>query len=299
MKPSLPVRLIARLPFGRRLALRLYNRILIQFWPRHRVRTYFGAEMDCDVRDLIQATIIHLRAWEPKSSRLFERLLKPGDLAVDVGANIGYFTMLFARLVGQDGGVVSIEAMPRFAERVTAHLRINGFGNVRVVNAAATGEPGKVTVYEAPFTNQGRTTLRQELGFPAAVAVDGLPLTQILTAEELGRARLFKIDIEGAELPVMADLVNALDRLAPDVSIAVEISEPQDPAWREIFDRLARSDFQAFDLGNNYDWLELIDSPVLTPKVLEHFPDRQVDVLFTKGDPRRMFAPFEEFSLIL
>jgi FkbM family methyltransferase len=282
MMPSPPVRVIARLPLLRRLSMRLYNRLLLQFWPRHRVRTYFGAWMDCDVRDLIQATIIHLRAWEPKSSRVFEQLLKPGDLAIDIGANIGYFTLLFAHHVGPTGKVVAIEALPRFADRAQNHLRLNGIDNVRLVNAAVTGKRQKIAVHEAPATNQGMTTIRADKGFPAVATVDGLPITEILTPDELSRAKLIKIDIEGAEYPVMRDLTRALDRLSPDVSIAVEISEPQNPQWKAIFATMKSAGFRVFDLRNSYDWLELIDSGDSCPALLGELPDRQIDILFTK-----------------
>src|SRR3954451_11408449 len=96
MNPSLPIRAIRRLPFGGRLALRLYNRALMHLAPKRRVRTYFGATIDCDVHDMIQATLIHFRAWEPNVSRAAASLLRPGDTAVDVGTNIGYYSLLFS-----------------------------------------------------------------------------------------------------------------------------------------------------------------------------------------------------------
>jgi hypothetical protein len=90
--PRVFLKLISRLPFGKRTALRLYNRVVMHVWPRHRAKTYFGAEMDCDVRDMIQATLIHFGVWEPAVSNALAKRLKAGDVAVDVGANIGYYS---------------------------------------------------------------------------------------------------------------------------------------------------------------------------------------------------------------
>jgi hypothetical protein len=126
------------------------------------------------------------------------------------------------------------------------------------------------------------TTTRKDKGFPAGIVVQGLPIMQILSAEELESAKLIKIDIEGAEYPVMRDLTRALDQLSPEVSIAVEISEPQNAQWKAIFAKMKNAGFRAFDLRNSYDWLELIDSVDSRPAILGELPDRQVDVLFTK-----------------
>jgi hypothetical protein len=69
----------------------------------YRVKTYFGATMVCDPKDFVQHTVLHFGVWEPNTSAVIERLLTPGDVCVDVGANVGYDTLL-ARIIHERYG---------------------------------------------------------------------------------------------------------------------------------------------------------------------------------------------------
>ncbi len=248
------------------------------------MRTYFGAEIDCDVRDMIQATIIHFRAWEPNTSAILSRLLEPGDLVVDVGANIGYYSLLFSKLVGPAGHVIAIEALPKLAQVLAHNLEQNDVRNVRVVNAAVAGEPGEVVLYEAPGTNIGMTTMRADRSFPATATVHALPLDRILTADEAKRTRLIKIDIEGAEPPVVERLLDTLDLYSPDLAVAVEANPIENPEWVQLFVRFRAAGFRAYDLGNDYDWVKLMDGVDAEPKLVAALPAAQTDLLFTRAE---------------
>ncbi len=281
MRLSKPVKLIASLPFGRRFALRAWNRVLMHLAPRQQATTYFGAIMQCDVHDMIQATIIHFGAWEPEVSRHLASVIRPGDTVVDVGANIGYYSLLFAKAVGPDGRVVAIEALPKLGRAVEEHAVQNGIRNIRVANVAASSDVGQVAIYEAPPTNIGMTTTRSDRGFPAAGVVPALPLAQILTAEELDEVSLIKIDIEGAEVPVVRCLLDDWQRFPRLRSLVVEASTADNPEWQILFGRLKAMGFAAYDLHNDYDWLSMLNGERREPTSLELLPGIQTDILFT------------------
>jgi FkbM family methyltransferase len=282
MRPSLPVRLIASMPVGRRLLLRLWNRILMHFAPRREARTYFGAILDCDVRDMIQATIIHFGAWEPRISKQLSAIVREGDVIVDVGANIGYYSLLFSKLAGPGGQVVAVEALPMLAEVIHHHAQRNAAANVRVVNAAAVESPRNVAIYEAPATNIGMSTTREDRGFVQAAIVRGLPITDMLSEDELARVSLIKIDIEGGEAPVIRHLLDNIGRFPRSPAIAVEASVAEVPEWAELFERFLELGYRAYDLHNDYDWLALMDGDERPPTLLDRLPEAQTDILFTR-----------------
>jgi FkbM family methyltransferase len=283
MQPSRPIRIIRRLPVGKQLALKLYNRFLMHFAPVHLVRTYFGAEIECNARDMIQSTIIHFRAWEPNTSAILSRLVKPGDVVVDVGANIGYYSLLFSKLVGPKGKVVAIEALPKLAQILSRNLERNSATNVRVVNAAA-GEPGSVVLYEAPRSNIGMTTTRADRGFPEAATVQALPLEWILSNDEAAHTRLIKIDIEGGEVPVVERLLDTLALYSPELAVAVEANPIENPEWTELFERFRAEAFKAYDLGNDYDWMRMMAGVDAKATAIDALPAHQVDLLFTRKE---------------
>jgi len=277
-----PVSLIKRLPAGRDTALRLWNRVVRLRGPQE-VITYFGAKIICNARDIIQASIAHFGIWEPSVSRAFERFVMPGSVVVDAGANIGYYTLLAAKLVGPDGTVVAIEALPRLAAEVAMNASINGFTNVRVVNVALSDQPGELLLYEAPSTNVGMTTTKADRGFAATTVAKALPLTDVLSADELRRVSFLKCDIEGAEGPVMNQLLDGLALLSPDLVIVVEASDTKE--WDSLFERFRNEGFHAYQLYNelNTMWSDLLhDKAPQDWKSVSTKPKGQVDLLLSR-----------------
>ena len=271
------------------LAFRAYNKLLRTLKPEHRARTYFGAQVYCDPRDLIQRMILHFGVWEPDVSRAIELNLAPGDVFVDVGANIGYDSLLAARCVGRAGCVVAIEASPRTFALLKRNLDLNDAVNVRAVNAAVADRPGRLDLYEMSQYNIGAATTLASRGGTRLGSVDALPLDRILTAKEIARLRLIKMDVEGAEPPILNALLDRLALYPADMDIVVEASTHDGPeAWGAVFARLSEAGFVAYEIDNDYEieWYLAWRHPAPLRRT-DRMPDGQRDLLFT----RRATAP--------
>jgi FkbM family methyltransferase len=281
-------KICTNLPGGRYI-LGACNHVLGAVRPRRKERTYFGAVMECDSRDLIQARIARFGVWEPNISAAFHQVLKPGDTMVDVGANVGFHSLLAAHLVGPTGRVVAIEPSPLIAEHLERHRRLNGAENLRISRVAVADRAGELSLYAGPSYNQGATTSVPSRGQRPLTTAPALPLDEILTAEERSRVRLIKIDIEGAEAPVLHRFLDTLDLYSEQVSVIVEVS-PQDQSgssWPELFGRFCKAGFTAYAIRNDYDcWSYLRWTEPLTPTLLDSPPSQQTDVLFS-----RTYAP--------
>lgn len=226
--------------------------------PRRRVvDARFGARFACDSRDLIQRYISLFGVWEPHMTRWLRGRLGAGDTFVDVGANIGYFTVLGSRLVGAKGRVVAIEASPAFHDRVLQHVRLNGCDNVRAVNAAVSDSHKTLTFVLASSNNMGANSIVPYDG-PAESSFEmaARPLPEILDGDELASARVIKIDVEGAEGGVIRGLAPALGRLRPDVEIAVEVTPDRMAQLGDSIDELmattALHGFHTYRLPTDY-----------------------------------------------
>ena len=165
-------------------------------------RTVFGAEIQCSMKDIIQCYIMFFGIWEPNLTNFLERRLSSGDIFIDIGANIGYFTLLASRLVGKTGAVIAIEAAPHIFHALEENLARNNVQNARAVPVAVAAEHGTVGLYSGGIDNLGATTMIPTRGHgPVLLQVEADRLDKIVTPLELSRARIIKIDIEGAELP--------------------------------------------------------------------------------------------------
>jgi FkbM family methyltransferase len=166
--------------------------------------------------------------WEPHVTAVFRERLRPGDVCLDIGANVGYFTLLAARLVGPSGHVHAFEPEPTNADQLEAHIRSNGLQNVTVHRVAVGVESGTGALHQTrPASNPkawtliGRpdeTTEREGGGAPTMVTI--APLDAVVPLDDWSRVRLVKIDVDGAEVEVLASLDPLVARGArPDVVV--------------------------------------------------------------------------------
>src|SRR5205807_4493451 len=97
-----------------------------------------------------------LGSYEYTKQRLFERRVAAGDIVYDVGANVGFYTLLASVLVGPTGHVVAVESFPRNVSYLRRHLTLNGVTNVILVEGAAYDRSGVVRITDGPDNSQIR-----------------------------------------------------------------------------------------------------------------------------------------------
>jgi FkbM family methyltransferase len=189
---------------------------------RFRARTIHGARLQGDHRLIMPRCLYWFGVWEPLLSRWAQERLRPGDVFVDVGANMGYFSLLAARAVGPGGGVVALEPAPATLAKLRANVALNPDANVRTVQAAAGARQARVPFYRAPWNDAESSTVFRPRSEPAG-EVDAFPLAQLLSEAERTRTRLIKVDVEGAEWDVVAGLAPEVDRFPAEMEIVIEV----------------------------------------------------------------------------
>lgn len=187
-----------------------------------------GSRMIVDPTDLVGRIIALSGMWEPQVTGAFQAFLLPGDVCVDVGANIGYFTLLASKLVGPEGHVYALEPSTRIHAALRANLELNQVTNVTALRVAAGDVEGKAFLYEGPAGNRGATSLHQAKAVAGAevASVGTQRLDSLVRDEHVGRLRLVKIDVEGYEFEVLRGLEGVYLRGAHP-AVIVELS----PGW--------------------------------------------------------------------
>ena len=145
----------------------LYNQILQLYlnWRHYStvVKTNFGAKIRVRLPDLIQSRIFFFRTWEPQLAHFITDNLKHGDCSIDVGPNIGYFSLLASRLVGYNGKVFAIEASKLIYSLLLQNITLNDCTNIRSMNVAAADFDGTLSIYLAEDGNLGHSTTIKKL----------------------------------------------------------------------------------------------------------------------------------------
>lgn len=269
----------------------LWDRVVEPYlaWNDHPfvVRTTFGARLRGNTRDLVQQFIYYFGVWEPAVTGWIARQLAPGDTFVDVGANIGYYALLAAGVVGREGKVIAIEASPGIFRELEANLALNRSASVTALHIAAAAERGKLRLYRSSEHNIGETTSVAAPGFEPEEEVDAAPLAEIVPA--LAIARLVKLDIEGAEAGVIGSLRDYLPT-APArqewiVELHPELLAQQGRSAEEILRAFADAGFHAYRLENEC-WAHRYIPPLPEPRAPRFTGpvDEEMNLVFSRRD---------------
>lgn len=135
--------------------------------------------------------------------------LRPGDVFVDAGANIGFYTVLAGHLVQRAGQVIAIEMIPATSAILRAHVELNDLSSVRVVEAALSDVAGQELVASLPLEQHGQASITRTGG--REVRVRTTTLASVL--EGVDAVRLMKLDLEGAELLALRGAGVALEKV--------------------------------------------------------------------------------------
>lgn len=249
------------------------------------VRTQAGLRMQGNTVDVIQRYLYYFGIWEPDVTAVLGSRLREGDVLVDIGANIGYYTLLGARLVGANGLVVAVEPAPKIMSELTANIRANNLTNVRTRQVALSDHAGRLRLFDGPPDNIGHTSLVPTDG--PSIEVDVTTGAELLADIDPGRIRLIKVDVEGAELEALKGLVPVLER-AERADVLLEVSSRHMPGGRaavdEIFAIMGDLGFAAYQVHNAYEEQRYLSrAPIEPPAPLHELGDVDLaDIWFTR-----------------
>jgi FkbM family methyltransferase len=155
-----------------------------------------------------------LGSYESEKQKLFESKVRPGDTVFDIGANVGFYTLLASDLVGDAGYVYAFEPVPRNIEFLHEHLRLNRVGNVEVIESAVSDRSGDTYFDDTPGSAMGHLAAKGRLKV-RTVSIDALGSE--------GKAlppNCMKIDVEGDEFLVLSGAKSTLKDYHPIIFLA-------------------------------------------------------------------------------
>lgn len=238
-------------------------------------------QMDIDPNSIPDMSVMHYTQQglpcEPETCYVMLRALKLGDVAIDGGANVGFFTLLMSKLVGPTGTVLAFEPGEANLERLRLNLTLNQCQNVRVITCPLSDRSDDVPYFA--YQDGGINSLwKREVGDVPTM----IPATTIDYEREFVNAvpRLIKLDIEGAELKALRGASYTLYKHRP--ILITELNETAlaraGASVAEIRDMLRR--FDCFGLSTT-----------------GHFPTyipRDVELSITRENTNVMFARMDQ-----
>ncbi len=185
--------------------------------------------------------------YQPHVLREMRRFVAPGGVAYDLGAHIGYFTLILSRLVGTQGSVFSFEPDPRNLDALAANLGGGGTANVTVVRSAVSDASGQVTFATFDFSSVGHIADARTPGDARLVTVECVTLDDFVFSRGCPAPSFLKIDVEGAETRVLRGAERVLREVRPVV--VVEVRGPG--RWAEVSTAAQEAGYRGYLLGGD------------------------------------------------
>jgi FkbM family methyltransferase len=163
------------------------------------IATQLGFEVLADPGDYVSKLLLRDEIYEAPETDLVTRLVREGDTCIDAGCHIGYYSCLFAKLVGDKGHVYSFDANPLACLNTRRNLSLNGFSCADVIHAALADTEDKLSFHISTDDQTGLSSLGPIPTSKESIFVPCLRLETFMNARKIDTVRLLKIDVEGAE----------------------------------------------------------------------------------------------------
>ena len=157
-----------------------------------------GVRIAMNQRDPVVCGALTFRQYERDELRFVRATVRPGMRVVDVGANVGLYTALFASRVGKGGLVIALEPDPVSFDFLTKTVEANAFRNCHLLRAGASNAKGTATLYTSS-ENRGDNRLYRNATADGSVAVETVALDEVLPTMGISSIDFLKMDVQGFE----------------------------------------------------------------------------------------------------
>ena len=174
-----------------------------------------------------------------------DKVVSPGDVVFDCGANQGIFTCAFAAIVGPKGRVVAFEPQDYAVAALRNNLKLNGFDWVQVEHSAVSDEEGSATL----DVGEGAVaaSITRDYGHTNTVTVRTVLIDDVARRLGLTRLDVLKCDVEGAEYKALLGARSLISRSKPIIVLEIQARDKQ---WAQINEFLAPLGYKPFNLDD-------------------------------------------------
>jgi FkbM family methyltransferase len=201
--------------------------------------------------DLKSEKYYWLGTYEPHLIQAIQDFCREGMVIYDLGANIGYVSLVFAKAVGRSGKVYAFEPLPANIARITEHINLNSFEDiVNLVPCAASDREGseEFLVHENPAMGKLKGSTGKDYPYVDGVEVRSLRIDDFVYRDRHPKPDLIKIDIEGGGVKAMTGLGQLLSNGRPKVFMELHGPEECMKAWNI----LKENDYLVHRMEKNY-----------------------------------------------
>ena len=218
-----------------------------------------GGEILADIDDFVGRSAFFTGDLDRKLTLIMERIVRPGDVVLDIGANVGVYTLTLAKNCSPEGRVLAFEPNPKLVDILSQLIEHNHLGNV-VLHPVALGAEGADRELSVPSRNKGAGSLirRSDTALWDSVVVPVRRLDDMLDVESVRPIRFIKLDVEGFEVDVCRGASKMFDA-SPPQAILFEANDPRQGSFDDnpMIGLLSAYDYAFFEVATSLFRLRL------------------------------------------
>ncbi len=211
-----------------------------------------------------------LGTYEVPIQKIFAQHLKTGDVFYDIGANVGFFSIIAAKLVGEGGKVYAFEPGSENAKSIRHNGELNNFNQIEVIEKAVSNTSGTGEFLLAKYSGgHALATADAPPDLAGKVTVNLVSIDDLIASEQIEPPNFVKIDVEGAELDVLKGMTQTIKTYQP--SVIYEVDDGDRAAYERKYQELANFfesfNYQVTQTENSYDTIDwCVGHAIATPK---------------------------------
>ena len=210
-----------------------------------------------------------LGTYEMPIQNIFTQHLKDGDVFYDIGANVGFFSIIAAQLVGDTGKVYAFEPGEGNANSIRHNARLNNFDQIEVIEKAVSDTSGSGQLLLAQYSGgHALATADAPPDLAGEVTVDLVSIDDLIAQNQIKPPNFVKVDVEGAELDVLKGMSETIKTYQP--TIIYEVDDGDRAGYERKYGELAAFleslNYQITQTENSYDTIDwYVGHAIATP----------------------------------
>jgi FkbM family methyltransferase len=224
-----------------------------RFFPnRYFVFRCDGGKLSLNLKEHLGMFRRALRVYEREKMDAVRKLATPGSVFVDVGGNIGDFSLLAASVVGKKGRVLCFEPEPGNFQAIQRNIKLNAYTNIELYQVALSDRDGEASLYLGVRCDYHTLLDGQSFRGAGAIKVTTRDLDSLLRETGVQHVDMIKIDVEGAEMQVLKGAAETLDA-NPDIILLLELHPQLGVRPQDIRDFLERHGLSLYRMSLPYN----------------------------------------------
>jgi len=245
---------------------------------------------------LLSKQLVRYGIHEENETNLVKSKIKEGEIVVDIGANIGYYTLIFAKLVGTSGKVFAIEPEPHNFQLLQKNLKANSYQNVTIEKKVISDKNGKMKFYISESNVGEHSIFPLTRDHKSFIDVETETLDDYFHKKGIDKKISFvKIDVEGAEVAVLRGMscILANENLKILIEYSPNFYRRFGEKSEDLFKILIKNSFQIYSIQSGDNLIE----PISLSRLKKNDFNKQINLFCTKLNRKKELNHMNKWNI--